>query len=92
MHDAYLIREPDDVIQVVRYQDHRHCQLLPQVRKLVAQPASCHPVNRRERLIQKQHIRASCYSTRDRNALLLAAGQLSRQPVCQPAEIHSREK
>jgi hypothetical protein len=62
----------------VRDHDRRNAETLLQRADLPAQPQPLERVERRQRLVQQQQARRRGESARERDPLLLAAGQLAR--------------
>ena len=50
------------------------------------------PVERRERLVEQQHLGTDDERARQRDALLLAARQLARSAVLQTVKLHERQR
>ena len=78
-HDADVIGERQRLGLVVRDVQHRQRrQVAMQAGELVQHRAADLRVERRQRLVEQQHLRADRQCAGDRHALLLAAGQLAR--------------
>ncbi len=69
----------------VRDEDHCRLELLPDREELEVQPFARHLVERAERLVHQQERRLERERSRDRNALLHAAGELPRMVVAEVA-------
>ena len=67
-------------------------QALAHLRELALQAAARDLVHRRERLVEQQHLRVARKRPRQRDTLLLPAGELARQPVLEPREAHELEQ
>ncbi len=82
--DPPLVHHDDAVghrqrfLLVVRHQDRRHAQALLQRADLAAQPQPLERVERRQRLVEQQQPGRGRERARERDALLLPAGKLSR--------------
>ena len=69
--------------------DEQHGELgfIPQRQQLVLHPRAGQRIERRERLVHQQNIRLHRHATRDRDALLHAAGQRVRIAVRKIGEL-----
>ncbi len=74
------------LLLVVRDVDERRADVAMDLRELDLEPLAELEVERAERLVEQQHGRAVDERARDRDPLLLAAGELARQPVAELLE------
>ncbi len=77
-HDADAVGHRQRFFLVVRHEHRRDAELELDAPDLVAQLLAHLRVERRQRLVQQQHARPHRERAGERNALLLAAGQLVR--------------
>ena len=84
-HDA--VRDGQRLFLVVGDVDGRDAQLLLDRADFSAQRHADLGVERRERLVEQQHLRADRQRAGQRHALLLAAGELIRVAVAQPRHV-----
>ena len=77
---------------VVRDVDDGEAQTLLQVADLLAHLAAQPRVEVRQRLVEQQHLRLEHERARDGDALLLAAGELGRQPRVEAGEPDGRQR
>jgi hypothetical protein len=87
VHDHDAVGEGRDDGEVVRDVDDREPKLLAELRDLLQQPRLRDDVEPRRRLVHDDHRRPADERRRDRDALLLAARQLVREP---PQELGVR--
>jgi hypothetical protein len=82
------VRQDERRVLVVRHEHEGDPHLLLQLLQLhlhrVAQPR----VERRERLVEQQHLRPANERARQGHPLPLAARELVRPPLLQPADLH----
>ena len=96
--DAALRKHGDPVGQaerlalVVGDEDGRHAELALNLLDLDLHRRSQVPVERRERLVEQQHLGANDERARQRDALLLSAGELARLAILQALELDERER
>ena len=91
VHDDDAIRHLHRLVLVVRHHDRRDAQRRLQVLDLGAQFLADLGVERRQRLVQQQHGRLGRQRARQRDALLLSAGQLVRILFRLVAQMHERQ-
>ena len=77
-HDADLVGDRERVVLVVRHQDRGHVLPLEDLAHFQAQALAQVDVEVGERLVEQQQLRPRRERARERDALLLAAGQLVR--------------
>ena len=75
-HDA--VGQHDRLLDVVGDHDQRRLRVGPQVEQVILQVDAGEGIERRERLVEQQHLRPRHQRARDRDALRLAAGQFAR--------------
>ena len=92
MEHHHAVGERRRLLEVVRHEHDRDLQALAHLRELALQAAARHLVHRRERLVEQQHLRVARERPRERDALLLAAGELARQRDLEPAEVDELEQ
>ena len=76
----------------MRHQDDWDGKPLAQIRQFHLQAPARGAVHGAEGFIQQQHSRVARQSPRHGNALLLAAGKLSRAALLKPGKMHTRQK
>jgi hypothetical protein len=86
VHDHDAVGHRQRLLLVVRDHDRRHAELLLQAADLAAQADAFERVERRQRLVEQQQLGLRGQRTRERDALLLAAGQLTRVLVPRAGE------
>ena len=86
-HDDDTGAERDRFFDVVRDEQHRPGVALPDAPHLVLEDAPRLGVQRAERLVHEQHLRFARERLRERDALLHAAGQLTRIAVLEPFQM-----
>ena len=84
-HD--LIAECGNIVRVVRDQHHRNVEPRLQFGQFLPHPPAHGAVERRERLVEQQDARLRDERARERNALLLSAGQLRRKMPRERVEL-----
>ena len=72
--------------------DERHAEALLQLLQLELHALAQLPIECRERLVAKKHARADDDGARERHSLLLAAGELRRQPLLVARERHLAQR
>ena len=77
---------------VVRHVDHRDAEPLVQAPDLELHLLAQLLVERAERLVHQHELRLEHERARDRDPLLLAAGELRRPAAAEPAELHHVER
>ena len=87
MHHADAVGERKRLFLVVRDEDRRDVQLALDLADRAAQFFADLGIERAERLVHQQHFGPMRERARDRDALLLAAGELRGQPV-----VHAFER
>ena len=92
VHHRDPMRQRERLGLVVRHVDERDADFLLQVDELDLQLLAQLRVERRERLVEQQHRRVRDERARDRDALLLAAGQLVRIALAEADEAHVLER
>ena len=88
VHDRDARRERHRFVLVVGHDDEGDADLMLQIHELELGLLAQFLVQRRQRLIEQQHLRAAHQRPRQRHALPLAAGELVRLALCQPPELH----
>ena len=88
-HDGDAIAERQRLVLVVRDQQRRDALVALQRADLVAQRDARPGVERGQRLVEQERARLEHQRARQRHALLLAAGELARQPVRQRRQSHA---
>ena len=89
-HDA--VGERDRLLDVMGDEDQRRLGVRPQIEQMVLQIDAGEGVERRERLVEQQHLRPRHQRARDRDALRLAAGQLARPHIGLVGEADARQR
>ena len=92
MDNTDPVGEAGRFVEIMGHQQNRHGQIVAQFGKFVLQALTGHPVDRREGFVEQQHIGPPRQRPRHRDALLLAAGKLPRQPRLQPFETDARQQ
>ena len=88
---GHAVGEQAGLLKVVRHQNDRDGQRTTQLDELAQQLAPRHLINRRERLIEQQHLRLARQCAGNRHALLLSAGQLGRAACVETIKIDARQ-
>ena len=83
VHDDDLVADRHRLVLVVRDVGDGQAEALLQAADLLAHRAAQARVEVRERLVEQQHRRLEDQRARERDALLLAARELARQPLVQ---------
>ena len=78
LHDDGAVGKRHGLLDVVGDEEHGRAVLLPQAEQMLVQARPGEGVERRERLVEEQHLRLGHEGAGDGDALLLAAGQLAR--------------
>ena len=89
-HDA--IGDFERLLLVVRHENGRDVQLVVETAEPPAQFLAHLRVERAERLVEQEHLRFHRESAGQRDALTLSAGELRRETVGQPSELHEIEQ
>src|SRR6266850_1055765 len=84
--DRDAVRHRHRLGLVVRHVHHRDADLAVDALELDLHLLAQLLVQRAERLVQQEHVRVEDEAPRERDALLLAAGELARMPVGEPAQ------
>ena len=92
VHHRDPVRQRERLGLVVRHVDERDADLLLQVDELELHVLAQLRVERRERLVEQQHRRMRDQRARDRDALLLAAGELVRIALAESGEADVLER
>ena len=92
MHHADAIREGERLFLVVRDEHRRHVQFALDLADRAAQLLADLRVERAERLVHQQHFGPVGQRARNRDALLLAAGQLRGQAVVHAFECNELQQ
>ncbi len=91
-HHRDAVRHREGFLLVVRDVDERDADLFLQRLQLDLQALAELGVQGAERLVQQQHGGVQDQRARQRDALLLTAGELRRAPLREPAELHQLER
>ena len=91
-HHRHAIRQRERFLLVVRHEHRRDAEPLLQAAQLDLHLLAQHLVERAERLVEQQHGRLDDDRARERDALLLSAGQLPRIAVGKRAELDELER
>src|SRR5581483_2663257 len=89
-HDA--VGQENGLRYAVRHEDHRLAPRFPQALQLYVHALAGHGVERTERLVHQEHGWIVQQGSRDRRALLHAAGKLARIAVLEAAEAHEADE
>ena len=92
MHDADAIGERERLLLIVRHQDRGHPEPALHLADGLAQLDADLGIQRAEGLIEQQHLRLVRERARHGDALLLAARELSRQPIGVALERHQLQQ
>ena len=90
--DSHLVRERGRVLEVVRDEDHRQPEVAQQLAQLEPHRRLRVRVERRQRLVEEQHVRLARERAGERDALLLAAGELGRPRVRERGDVEPLEQ
>ncbi len=91
VHDRDAARERHRLVLVVGHDDEGRAELVLQVRQLELRVLAQLLVERRERLVEQQQLRALDQRARERDALLLAARELVGLALRERPELHQRQ-
>ncbi len=89
-HDA--VRHRQRLFEIVRHVDRRDAEPVLQLAQLDAHVGAQLGVEVRQRLVEQQHRGLEHEGARQRDALLLPAGELRRAPRCEAAHLHHVER
>ena len=90
--DAHAVGERGCVLEIVRDEDDREAQLAKEVVELAAHGRPGMGVERRERLVEEQHVRVAGERPRERDALTLAARDLPGPGIGEPSDPEPLEQ
>ena len=88
----HLVGQVDRLLEVVRHQHHRRAGGHEHLLQLLADEERHLEVERRERLVQEQHLGLGRQRAHDRRRLLLPARQLVRIPVQVEPDVERRDQ
>src|SRR3954466_9875265 len=81
-HDDDSIGERAGPPDIVGHEDDGVPALAPERQKMLVETCPREGIERRERLVQEKHLRPGDEGARDRNALLLAPGEVAWPALC----------